>query len=192
MARVRAVLAVAVLLNSGCYGLNRSIIAGLIARQGVVPACDAIVVPGCPAQPDGAPSTCIERRVGAAVAAFQERAAPRLVFSGGAVHNQANEAQAMADYARRLGVPDGAMLLEPRARHTVENIRNVADLLVPRGWRRVLIVTDAMQLSFAVALAEQQGLVAYARLSHPDLPAREIRRRIPFDRWEPIPRRYWR
>jgi uncharacterized SAM-binding protein YcdF (DUF218 family) len=188
---MRALLLVAALLSGGCYGLNRSITGELVARQGRVPACDAILVPGCPAHPDGTASTCIERRVRAGVAAFHEGLAPRLVFSGGAAHNGVVEARAMADFARELGVPDGAMLIEPYARHTTENIRNTAYLLEPFGWRRVLIVTDALQLPFAFVLAQQAGLVPYARLAHPDLPAREIRRRLQLDRWEPVPRHWW-
>jgi uncharacterized SAM-binding protein YcdF (DUF218 family) len=189
---MRALALCAAIGAAGCYHFTRSVSNDLLAGQGRVPSCDAIVVPGCPARPDGGPSTCLVRRVSAAVAAWWERKAPRIVFSGGAVHNHANEAQAMAAFARRLGVPDGAILLEPRAHHTTENIRNAAWLLRPHGWRRVLIVTDAFQLPFALALADWQGLVAYGRLAHPDLPARVLRRALPLDDYEPIPPRWWR
>ena len=178
-------------LVGGCYRVNRSLSDDVIAMQGQVPRCDAIVVPGCPARPDGELSTCIARRVEAAVDAWRERLAPTVVFSGGAVHNRANEAQAMAAYARTLGLPEGAMVVEPNARHTAQNLTFVAWLLVPRGLRRVLIVTDAMQLPFAMAMAERAGLRPYARLAHRDLPAAELRRELPLDRFEPVPSRWW-
>jgi len=186
---VRALLVVAV-AACGCYRLNRSLAEPVMAPPGA--RCDAIVVPGCPARPDGRPSTCIERRVGAAVAEWRRGAAPLLLFSGGAAHNRVVEARVMAEVARRLGVPPGAIIVEPRARHTVENLEYAADLLLPIGRRRVLIVTDALQLPWAAWLAEYEGLRPLARLAHPDLPPRQLRQRLVFDRWEPVPRAWWR
>lgn len=187
----RALLLVAAVLGSGCYEMNRVVANDLIARQGKVPRCDAIVVPGCPARPDGQASTCVARRVGAAVAAFRERLASTVVFSGAAVHNPANEAQAMAAYARTLGLPEAAILIEPNARHTAQNLSFTAWLLRPRGMRSVLIVTDAMQLPFAMELAARAGLRPWARLAHRDLPAAEVRDELVLDRYEPVPARWW-
>jgi uncharacterized SAM-binding protein YcdF (DUF218 family) len=178
-------LLVAVLLLTGCYRVNRAISDGLIARDSGPAHCDAIVVPGCPARPDGTPSTCIQRRVRAAVDAFREGAAPLLLFSGGAVHNKIVEAQVMADFARSLGVPDGAMLVEPRARHTTENLQYAAYLLLPRDRKRILLITDVTQMPFAEALGESVGFEVRARLAHPDVPKREIRKILKLDRWEP-------
>ncbi len=179
-------------LLGGCYSMSRAVTEEMLARQGPPPRVDAIVVPGCPALPDGKPSTCIRRRVSAAVAAFREGLAPRLLFSGGPVHNGANEAQVMADLARSMGVPERALLLEPRARHTVENLQLSASLLEARGLSRVLIVSDVLQLPMAVELAQREGLRAWGRLAHPDLPARQARRRVTLDAWEPIPAAWWK
>ncbi len=178
------------LLCGGCYRLNRSLADSSLAPPRA--AFDAIVVPGCPARPDGKPSTCIERRVTAAVAAWRAGEAPRLLLSGGAAHNRFIEAQVMADLARSLGVPDAALIVEPNARHTVSNLRYAADLLLPRGLRRVLVVTDALQLPWALMLADWVGFDARGRLAHPDLPARELRRTLALDGWEPVPRAWWR
>jgi uncharacterized SAM-binding protein YcdF (DUF218 family) len=178
-------------LTSGCYTLALTDARKRIVSQGIPPRCDVILVPGCPAQPDGQPSTCIRRRVRAAVDAFLEGAAERILFSGGASHNAANEALAMARYARTLGVPESRILIEPRARHTVENLRFAALMLVPRGWRRVLIVTDVLQLPYMLMLVPPKGLILWGRLAHPPFSAEVARRQIPRDPLEPVPRPFW-
>jgi uncharacterized SAM-binding protein YcdF (DUF218 family) len=160
-----------------------------MARQGPPPRCDAIVVPGCPARADGTGSTCIARRGGAAVAAWREGAAPVLVLSGGAAHNHVVEAQVMADHARALGVPDRA---GPHACHTTESLRLSGALLRARGWRRVLVVTDALQLPFALHMADHSGRISYGRFAHPPLPPRELLSRRALDDLEPIPRWWWK
>lgn len=192
MRLLRALAFVLLAASSGCYrwGLFQS--ESIISRQGEVPRCDAIVVPGCPALPDGRPSTCIQRRVTAAVEAWREGFAPVVILSGGAAHNPAVEADVMAAYARALGLPDAAIVRETSARHTTENIAFSSRIVRARGGRRVLLVTDAFQLPFVVDLARERGLEPYARLAHLPLPRRLVRHVLPLDRWEPIPTISWR
>jgi DTW domain-containing protein YfiP/uncharacterized SAM-binding protein YcdF (DUF218 family) len=73
---------------------------------------------------------------------FHRGLAATLVFSGGigtGPHSGRNllgwerpEAEVMADEARRLGVPDDAILVEPESRNSGENIRFVHALLAAR------------------------------------------------------------
>lgn len=101
---------------------------------------DAIVVAGCRVLPNGQPSTSLERRVTKAVEFWREGLAPRIALTGGNGKWQPSEAEASASLARRLGVPDSALVLENHSTSTIENarfLRGVSD------FQRIVIVTDS-------------------------------------------------
>jgi uncharacterized SAM-binding protein YcdF (DUF218 family) len=74
---------------------------------------------------------------------FREGYAPRMVCTGGvahlgdllATHWTCTEAEMFADVAVDLGVPREAILIEPRASNTTENVRFTRALLEQRGIR---------------------------------------------------------
>lgn len=108
---------------------------------------DAIVVAGCRVDPDGTPSPALAHRVALAVELHRKGLAPRVVFTGGlddavraADPNGPTEARAAARYARDLGLPKRAVVLEERSTSTLENATFAAELLPAT---RVLVVTDA-------------------------------------------------
>jgi uncharacterized SAM-binding protein YcdF (DUF218 family) len=68
------------------------------------------------------------------------------------------EAEIMRQQALARGVPDVALLVEPRSRNTVENERETARLLRPRNGRRVLLVSDRAHLPRAALLFRLAGL----------------------------------
>ncbi|MFJ1704042.1 YdcF family protein [Kitasatospora sp. NPDC088346] len=73
---------------------------------------------------------------------YRRGLAPVLVFSGGANRTRPDlfprgEAVRFAERARELGVPDEAILLEPEARHTGENIALSRQVLADAGVRAV-------------------------------------------------------
>ena len=72
-----------------------------------------------------------------AAALFHRKLAPWILFSGGrgrmTQHWPETEAEALARVAREHGVPDQAILVEPRATNTGENIRYSRELLSGRG-----------------------------------------------------------
>jgi uncharacterized SAM-binding protein YcdF (DUF218 family) len=89
--------------------------------------------------------------------AWSQGLAPRLVVSGGdarVFQTGPLEAHEMKRWARRLGVPDSAILVEDRSRTTYENASRTKELL---GAGRILLVTDAYHLPRAVALFQKQG-----------------------------------
>ena len=107
------------------------------------------------------------------------------------MRNQHGEALAMAGYARSLGVPAGSILLETRTRHTQQNIRYMARLLRPRGWTRVVLVTDPAQLPLALYLARLIGLRAYGQPTLPPLTPTELRAHCERDSAEPFRALAW-
>lgn len=100
--------------------------------------------------------------------------APLLVLSGGSDPTTAliPEAEAMRVLLRELGVPDAALLAEPRSRTTRENARHSAALLRERGIQHVLLVTSAFHMRRAVLEFQAQGLrVTPAPTDHAEPPS---------------------
>jgi uncharacterized SAM-binding protein YcdF (DUF218 family) len=84
--------------------------------------------------------------------------APRLVLSGGdaTVYGTGPlEATEMKKLARRLGVPEQAILLDTESRHTYDNAVQARRMLGPSS---VIIVTSASHIPRASALFRKQGL----------------------------------
>ncbi len=105
---------------------------------------DAIVVAGCRVDPGGVPSLALQRRARLGVKLWQEGRAPRVVFTGGLGENAPTEARAAADYARGLGLPEEAIVLEEGSTSTEENARFAAEQMGREGLpaARILLVTD--------------------------------------------------
>jgi uncharacterized SAM-binding protein YcdF (DUF218 family) len=57
------------------------------------------------------------------------------------------EAHAFADRARALGLPEDALIIEPAARNTAENIRLARPLLEARGVRSIILVAKPNMLA---------------------------------------------
>jgi uncharacterized SAM-binding protein YcdF (DUF218 family) len=68
------------------------------------------------------------------------------------------EAEIMRRMALARGVPDAALLVEPGSRDTVENARESARLLRPRGGRAIFLVSDRAHLPRAALLFRLAGL----------------------------------
>jgi hypothetical protein len=83
---------------------------------------------------------------------FREGKAPFLLVSGGFVHpSQTEYAEAVEmkrDLMTRFGIPAGAILIDPHARHTTTNMRNAARLMYRYGMpfdKKALVTTDLGQ-----------------------------------------------
>lgn len=101
---------------------------------------DAIVVAGCRVDPGGVPSPALRARTELAVRLWRDGLAPKVAFTGGVGANPPSEARVAADYARSLGLPDDAILLEDASTSTEENARYLA---AQHGFERILLVSDA-------------------------------------------------
>lgn len=88
---------------------------------------------------------------------YRRGLAPLVVFSGPAAVAGPAEAVVRAALAQRLGVPDGAILLESSARTTREESQRIAALLQPRGARRILLVADRQGMRRAAGLFARAG-----------------------------------
>lgn len=87
-----------------------------------------------------------------AVKRFREGKAPFLLVSGGFVHPSQTEFSEAIEMKRdlilRFGIPPGAILIDPHARHTTTNMRNAARLIYRYGMpfdKKALVTTDPGQ-----------------------------------------------
>ena len=114
---------------------------------------DAIVVLGRGgSDTDGVLTNRSLRRVMHGIELYRAVLAPRLVLSG-----TGEEAGARATLARGLGVPQGAIVQVGSARTTVEEADQIAQLLLPRAERRILLVADPIDMPRARAVMEHVG-----------------------------------
>jgi uncharacterized SAM-binding protein YcdF (DUF218 family) len=113
---------------------------------------DVILVLGTPSNPDGTPSPEQRERVQEGVRLWRAGAAPRLVLSGAAAHNQWVEAHSMALLAKREGVPAVDIIEEPRAMNTIQNVFYTVAIMKQQGWHSALVVSSWYHLPRAARI----------------------------------------
>jgi uncharacterized SAM-binding protein YcdF (DUF218 family) len=110
---------------------------------------DAIVVLGDPADEDGNPTPTELARVTEAVREYERGTAEHLIFTGGAVKNQFVEAEVMARTAQAQGIPASAVVVEPKARDTIQNACYAVRQMKARGWESAEVVSSAWHVERA-------------------------------------------
>lgn len=131
------------------------------------PRHDVIIALGARVLPGGRPGGALGRRIAHAASLYRDGRADWMVFCGGVGEHPPAEAEVMRACARELGVPDARILLEDRSADTLENAVNAAQILRARGWRRVLIVSDAFHLPRAIFLFRRLGFIAQGSAAPP-------------------------
>ena len=119
---------------------------------------DCLLVLGSPTEIDGSATPAQRWRVDEAVREYQAGRAPRMLMTGGMTVLHYTEAQTMAQYAMRRGVPASAILEETQARTTLENIRNSQGILDAHGWHRVEVISSPEHLPRTALLLEHSDL----------------------------------
>jgi uncharacterized SAM-binding protein YcdF (DUF218 family) len=130
----------------------------LVSSPNPAEPIDAVIVLGAPPLGPGVPGPAIERRLDHAVAVFTARSAACLVPSGGVVGSPPAEAEIMRTLALTKGVADAQVVVEDRARNTFENALYTGLIIRERGWRRVVVVTDAFHMPRALYVYRRLGL----------------------------------
>jgi uncharacterized SAM-binding protein YcdF (DUF218 family) len=107
---------------------------------------DAIIVLGYPSDDDGNPTPRQLARVTEGVREYERGVAPRLIFTGGAAHNQIVEAEVMARTAAAQGIPPSAIFIETKAQDTIQNACYSARIMRAHGWQSAEVVSAASHL----------------------------------------------
>jgi uncharacterized SAM-binding protein YcdF (DUF218 family) len=126
-------------------------------RPRLQPAAAIVVLGGGGLHADGTLADVSLRRTLRGIELYQRGLAPLLLFSGPRTPDGPAEGEVRAALARKLGVPDDAVLTEITARTTREEALRIAGLLLPRGVRRILLVADAQGMRRAAGVFRRAG-----------------------------------
>jgi len=141
-----------------------SVVAAVFAAYTTVPShttttnhFDVLIVLGYPSEDDGRPTPEQQARVMEAVREFKAGRADHLIVSGAAAHNQWIEADSMARTAEQEGVPPDDVVVEPRARNTIENIYYSNEIMRQHWWTSAEVVSSPSHLPRAGLILEHYG-----------------------------------
>ena len=127
---------------------------------------DTLIVLGSPADPDGKPSPEQRERVLEAVREFKAGRAGHLIVSGAAVHNQWSEGATMARVAEAAGVPEEDIVVEDRARNTIQNIFYSHQIMQQHGWTSAEVVSSPSHLPRSALILEHYGFAWRTQAAH--------------------------
>jgi uncharacterized SAM-binding protein YcdF (DUF218 family) len=130
---------------------------------------DAIIVLGVPARSNGLPSADQQAEVSEAVSEYERGIASHIILSGGAAHNKFVEAKVMAELVRSQGIPDSAILEEPRAMNTLENACYSMEIMKAHEWNSAEIIATQRHLPRSAYIFRRYSLT-WSMHAAPDLP----------------------
>lgn len=107
---------------------------------------DVCIVLGCPAREDGKVSRMQRSRMNKAIQLYKQGNVHTLLISGAGVRNNFVEADIMADYAIKKGIPSSAILLEKKALNTYDNLLLASQLCKEHHLYRVVVVTSCFHI----------------------------------------------
>ncbi|NUP12832.1 MAG: YdcF family protein [Polyangiaceae bacterium] len=130
---------------------------------------DVIVVLGCPSNADGSASDCQTERADIASNLHTAGYGDHFIVTGGAVHNEFSEADTLRDLLLERDISSEAIVVEPLAEHTDENIYYSSIVMQEHGWRSGLVVSDSAGQLLYNALCDSNCCVDLGRLTVVDL-----------------------
>jgi len=145
-----ALVVASVTLSTGC-------VEQFVIKRPPARPFDAVIVPGCPSEEDGALSLCQISRAVAATILWERGEARYFITSGAAVHSRYVEAEALAAGMAALGVPADRIYLEPNALHTDENMYNSLRIARALGLHTVAVVSSRGHAAFACRMLLDWG-----------------------------------
>ncbi|MGD0647726.1 MAG: YdcF family protein [Acidobacteriaceae bacterium] len=116
---------------------------------------DTILVLGTPTLENGQPSPEERERVNEAVREFKAGRAGHIIFSGGATMKQFVEGQSMATLAETQGIPASDIVVEDKARNTIQNIYFGNQIMQQKGWTSVEVVSSPSHLPRGALILER-------------------------------------
>ena len=134
------------------------------------PACvktkhDAIIVLGCPNDPDGKPSACQTARADLTMKVIAAGLGDEIITTGAAVQNQWIEAETLRDLLVARGVARERITLEPKAEHTDENLYFSTRIMQARGFANAIVVTEDPRHLVMTAVCDSNCCVKLGRLT---------------------------
>ena len=144
----------------------------LYIRVGDVPPRPVAIVPGAGLWADGSLTPVLADRVATAADLYHAGVVRTLLFSGDNRFVDYNEPQAMFEYARHLGVPEEALVLDYAGRRTYDTCYRARAIF---GLDRAVVVTQRFHAPRALYLCDAVGVDAVAVVAdRQDYTARRI------------------
>ena len=165
---LRVFLAVLLVVALGNVGVLLFAFETVPDHHGQEKQFDVLIVLGTPAKADGSPSPELRERIDEGVREYHAGVAPHLIMTGAAAHNHFVEGQVMADYAAGEGVPRSAILVEDKAKDTVQNIWFSHAIMQSNGWHSAEVISSPYHLPrTALILQHYTGPLAFDWHTHP-------------------------
>jgi uncharacterized SAM-binding protein YcdF (DUF218 family) len=117
----------------------------------------SLVLLGCRLGWRGTLTAAGKRRAARAAEAFRAGLSPRIVACGGKAWSGVREADALCAFLIAAGVPESALEREVWSRSTRQNAHFAAKMLLPRGLRRIGLVTCDWHMARALRNFEGAG-----------------------------------
>ncbi len=158
---------------------------------------DAVIIPGCPSEDDGALSPCQMSRAAWGAILWRRGVTGAFIVSGAAVHSRYVEADALAAGLAALGVPAERIWLERNALHTDENMYYSLAIARALGFRRLAVASQKGHAAWSCRMLEdwgQKGCGAFSvdmdavRADDPRARLAAVRTR-PVEHWLPLAER---
>lgn len=166
--RHRFIVVLSVLLISLVTGFSAVVVTYLTVPDHNTAASqfDALIVLGCPADPDGNPSSEQRERVMEAVREFRSGHAGVIIVSGGPTIGTRVEADAMARVALDAGVPPDRLIEERQSLNTLQNIFYSQRIMQRKNWTTVEVISSPSHLPRAGLILEHWNLGWRVRAAH--------------------------
>ncbi|HEX2951578.1 MAG TPA: YdcF family protein [Armatimonadota bacterium] len=121
---------------------------------------DVIIVLGA-RQNNGRPSAALRARLDHALQLYRQGDARYLLFTGGRMKGDVfTEAGTGRRYALRHGIPEDAILLEPRGRTTMQSLQSCKAIMRRHHFANAILVSDAFHVFRLRRMARDLGLRA--------------------------------
>ncbi|MDB4678231.1 YdcF family protein [bacterium] len=117
---------------------------------------DAIIVPGVPF--DTAWSQTMKLRVLWSYHLYNRGLTKNIIFTGSAVYSPYIESRIMAEYAKKLGVPEENIFTEEQAEHSTENVFYSYYMGKDLGFENIAVATDPFQSKMVKSFAKKKKL----------------------------------
>lgn len=126
---------------------------------------DVAVVLGSKVDADGRPSPSLAGRLDEALELYRKGLFRQVIVSGGTGPNGYDEARVMKAYLIARGVPDAAVIMDPKGATTRLTALNTAAIMRARGFRSVLAISQYFHIP-RCRLALAQASVTQVRNAH--------------------------
>jgi uncharacterized SAM-binding protein YcdF (DUF218 family) len=106
---------------------------------------DVIIVPGSPYDSALGWSVAMKGRLYWSKYLYENGIAKNIIYSGSAVYSPYKEAEIMAMYAEKLGIPAEHIYAETKAEHSTENVYYAYYMAKKLGFEKIAVATDPFQ-----------------------------------------------